>query len=220
MTSQEKAVLDRFHNIYYNGLGDTGHIFARTYWFNTLCLKCPLDLWIYQEIIAEIAPDLIIETGTYLGGSALFMAHMFDILNHGEVITIDIDEDKDIDYLSRPVHPRITYVQGSSVDAVLVESLLRYRPKEENRLVILDSDHTKSHVLKELEVFAPYVNIGSYIIVEDTNINGHPVYPSFGEGPFEAVEEFLSQNKNFIIDKTREKFLMTFNPCGYLKRIR
>ncbi len=214
MTNQDKIVVDRFHDLYYNGLEGAGPIFAQTYWFNTPCLKCPLDLWIYQEIIAEVRPKLIIETGTHLGGSALFLAHMLDILGYGEVITIDI-----IENATRPIHPKINYVKGSSVDSVLIDSLLRHR-SEETRLVILDSDHTKHHVAQELELFAPYVSVGSYMIVEDTNINGHPIYPSFGEGPFEAVEEFLSQNKNFIIDKTREKFLMTFNPLGYLRRIR
>jgi len=68
-------------------------------------------------------------------------------------------------------------------------------------------------------LFAPYVGLGSYMIVEDTNINGHPAYASFGEGPFEAVEEFLRKNQNFAVDQSREKFLMTFNPRGYLKRI-
>ena len=214
MIDKEKKAINDFHDIYYNGPGDTGHIFARTYWFNTLCLKCPLDLWVYQEIIAETNPSLIIETGTYAGGSALFIAHMLDILGHGEVISIDIE-----DNVTRPIHPRITYVKGSSTDIALIASLLDGRSQGESRLVILDSDHTKHHVLKELEVFAPYVNIGNYIIVEDTNVNGHPVYPSFGEGPFEAVEEFLKQNRNFAVDETREKFLMTFNPHGYLKRI-
>lgn len=213
MTDHEKAVIENFHNLYYNGPEGKGFIYAQTYWFNTPCLKCPLDLWIYQEIITEIRPDLVIETGTHLGGSALFIAHIFDILGHGEVISIDI-----VEYPDRPVHPRIKYVSGSSVDPVLVNSMLSSRP-EETRLVILDSDHTKNHVLKELELFAPYVGLGSYMIVEDTNINGHPTYASFGEGPFEAVEEFLRKNQNFAVDQSREKFLMTFNPRGYLKRI-
>ncbi len=213
MTDQERMIIDNFHNLYYNGLGTNGPIYARTYWFNIPCLKCPLDLWIYQEIIAEIRPDLVIETGTYLGGSALFMAHMLDILGHGEVISIDIAENT-----SLPIHSRVRYIKGSSVDPVLIDSLLGSRP-EETRLVILDSDHTKDHVLKELELFAPYVGLGSYMIVEDTNINGHPAYASFGEGPFEAVEEFLRKNQNFAVDQSREKFLMTFNPRGYLKRI-
>jgi len=84
---------------------------------------------------------------------------------------------------------------------------------------VLDSDHSKSHVLNELNLLAPYVSLGSYIIVEDTNINGHPSYPSFGEGPYEAVEEFLESTRNFTVDYSKEKFLMTFNPNGYLKRI-
>ena len=214
MNNQEKKAIHDFHHLYYDGPGDTGPIFARTYWFNTLCLKCPLDLWVYQEIIAETTPSLIIETGTYAGGSALFMAHMLDILGHGEVISIDID-----DNFTRPAHPRITYVKGSSTDAALIKSLLQDRSEKESRLVILDSDHHKNHVLTELELFAPHVNAGNYIITEDTNVNGHPAYPSFGEGPFEAVEEFLRRNQNFIADETREKFLMTFNPRGYLKRI-
>jgi cephalosporin hydroxylase len=101
MTNQDKIVVDRFHDLYYNGPEGTGPIFTQTYWFNTPCLKCPLDLWIYQEIIAEIRPKLIIETGTHLGGSALFLAHMLDILGYGEVITIDI-----IENATRPIHLR------------------------------------------------------------------------------------------------------------------
>jgi cephalosporin hydroxylase len=83
---------------------------------------------------------------------------------------------------------------------------------------VLDSEHSKNHVLAELNLLAPYVSLGSYIIVEDTNINGHPTLPTFGEGPYEAVEEFLKINSNFIMDESREKFLMTFNPRGFLKR--
>jgi cephalosporin hydroxylase len=87
-------------------------------------------------------------------------------------------------------------------------------------MVILDSDHSQSHVEKELKLFAPLVTLNSYLIVEDTNINGHPAYPSFGPGPYEAVETFLRTNDNFEVDSSREKFLMTFNPKGYLKRVR
>ena len=213
MTSQEKAIIDRFHNLYYNGPEGEGHIYMRTYWMNVLCQKCPLDLWIYQEIIAEVQPDLIIETGTYMGGSAFFMAHVLDIIGKGQVITIDIRDD-----LHRPSHPRITYVKGSSTDVNLINPILSDRP-DEARLVVLDSDHSKNHVFQEMNLLAPYVSLGSYIIVEDTNINGHPTYTSFGEGPFEAVEEFLSRNQGFVPDISRQKFLMTFNPNGYLKRI-
>jgi cephalosporin hydroxylase len=213
MDAQDRTIIENFHKLYYNGLPGEGYIFARTYWMKVLCYKCPLDLWIYQEIISELRPDLIIETGTCFGGSTLFMAHILDILGHGEILTIDIDNT-----IARPSHPRITYVHGSSSDAKLIESLLANRPAGV-RLIVLDSDHSKAHVLRELELLAPHVSIGSYLIVEDTNINGHPTFPTFGAGPYEAIEEFLATHKEFAVDETREKFLMTFNPRGYLRRI-
>ena len=212
MTSREQAIIDQFHDLYYNGPEGEENIYLRTYWMGVPCQKCPLDLWVYQEIIAEIRPDLIIETGTYMGGSALFMAHLLDIIGKGEIITIDIS-----DTLPRPPHSRIKYVKGSSADADLIKSTLGDRPNE-TCLAVLDSDHSKRHVLAELHLLAPYVSLGSYVIVEDTNINGHPTYPTFGEGPLEAAEEFLKINSNFIADESREKFLMTFNPRGFLKR--
>ena len=162
MTSQEQTIIDQFHDLYYNGPGGKGNIYLRTHWMKVLCQKCPLDLWIYQEIIAEIQPDLIVETGTYMGGSALFMAHMLDIINKGEVITIDIADNP-----HRPTHPRIKYVKGSSADGNLINSILSHRP-DETRLVVLDSDHSKNHVLEELNLLVPYVSLESYIIVEDT----------------------------------------------------
>jgi cephalosporin hydroxylase len=213
MDAQESSIVENFHNLYYFGAKEQGLIFTRTFWMNVPCQKCPLDLWIYQEIIAELRPDLIVETGTLFGGSALFMAQVLDILGKGEILTIDID-----DTIARPPHPRIKYVHGSSGDAALIESLLDDR-RDEVRLVVLDSDHSKAHVLQELDLLASYVSVGSYLIVEDTNINGHPTFPTFGDGPYEAVEEFLETHKEFAVDETREKFLLTFNPRGYLRRI-
>jgi cephalosporin hydroxylase len=204
MNATEQSIVRNFHELYYNGPEGAGHIYGRTYWMGVQCLKCPLDLWIYQEIINEIRPDLIIETGTRHGGSTLFMANMLDLIGKGEVITIDIEE------LPRPSHPRIKYVTGSSTDADLIASALSNRP-DETRMVVLDSDHTKQHVLNELNLLSKYVSAGSYLIVEDTNI------PT--DGPYQAVEEFLQTRKEFVIDESREKFLLTFNPSGYLRRI-
>jgi cephalosporin hydroxylase len=180
---------------------------------NVPCLKCPLDLWIYQEILVDIEPDLILETGTHMGGSTLFMAHVLDAIGKGQIITIDVRDD-----LPRPTHPRIRYVTGSSADPELVDELFACR-SDETRLIVLDSDHSKRHVLAELNLLAKHASVGSYVIVEDTNVNGHPALEGFGPGPWEAVAEFLENNDEFVADEAREKFLLTFNPRGYLKRI-
>jgi cephalosporin hydroxylase len=210
----EKNIVDQFHKFYYDA-----HIFggtwANTYWLGVPTEKCPLDLWIYQEIIFEVKPDVIIECGTGGGGSALFLANMCDLVDNGRVISIDIEYRED-----RPKHERITYLIGSSTSEEIVRKVEGLIGEGDKVMVILDSDHHKEHVLKELKIYSKFVTKGSYLIVEDTNINGHPVAPDFGPGPMEAVEEFLKENKSFIIDKTREKFYLTFNPKGYLKRIK
>jgi cephalosporin hydroxylase len=174
--------------------------------------KCPLDLWVYQEIIYEVQPDLIIETGTCYGGSALFFANMLDLLGKGNVITIDINKENDL-----PKHDRITYLNGSSIDSDILRHIWA-AVKNKRVLVNLDSDHTKDYVLKEMTCYAPFVTPGSYMIVEDTNVNGHPVCENHGPGPFEAVEEFLKNNHEFMTDYTREKFMITQNPNGFLRR--
>ncbi len=199
--------INDFHKLYYNSC-----VWANgTQWMGCSVQKCPLDLWIYQEILFETNPDFIIETGSGYGGSALFMAHICDILGRGKIISVDI---KDI---PRPKHDRITYLTGSSIDGFMLNSVKALVP--DKALVILDSDHTKDHVSQELKLYEPFVAVGLYLIVEDSNVNNHPVCPDHGPGPFEAVTEFLLLNKNFKIDLKCEKFLMTQNPGGYLKRI-
>ena len=87
-------------------------------------------------------------------------------------------------------------------------------------MVILDSDHEADHVYQELIAYSPFVQTGDYLIVEDTNINGHPVTRDYGPGPMEALDQFLSENHEFMIDRRCERFLMTMNPRGYLRRAR
>lgn len=213
MSSPTQETIDRFHDLYYNGLPGEGHIFMRTTWMGVPCAKCPTDLLIFQEILHEVRPDLIIETGTHVGGSALFLAHMCDLLGRGHVVSVDILDQP------RPAHPRITYVTGSSSDPAVVARAVDGRPRDAC-MVVLDSDHAEAHVAAELALLSPYVTPGSYLIVEDTNVNGHPTRPSFGPGPFEAVARFLPAHPEFQVDRSREKFLLTFNPGGYLKRVR
>lgn len=204
------ALAEAFHRLYYDSHDTT---WKQTFWLGHTVRKCALDLWVYQEILVETRPDLIVETGTYMGGSALYLATICDVLGKGKVVTVDITA-----RAGRPRHRRITYLQGSSVEPPVV-ARVRSRAKRAKRvMVILDSDHSRDHVLRELELYAPLVTPGCYLVVEDTNVNGHPVLPDHGPGPMEAVTGFLEATDRFEVDRSREKLLLTFNPSGYLRR--
>ncbi|MGH2614216.1 MAG: CmcI family methyltransferase [Thermomicrobiales bacterium] len=209
-TEDPTSLIDRFHALYYDNRVQT---WGETYWLGHHVLKCPLDLWIYQEILHEVRPELIFETGTYRGGSALFLASICDLLGRGEVVTIDSARQK-----GRPRHRRIAYLTGSSTSRKILRQIRRRAKGKSPILVILDSGHGKDHVLAELNAYAPFVTPGSYLIVEDTNLNGHPVEADHGPGPAEAVAVFLAENDAFVQDDSREKFLLTFNPGGYLRK--
>jgi cephalosporin hydroxylase len=209
---KRKSVTDAFHKLYYDS-GTMGETWSKTYWMGTRVAKCPLDLWTYQEILSDVKPDIIIECGTLYGGSAAFLASICDLLETGRIITIDVRPREDV-----PVHPRIRYLHGSSTAPEILEIIADEIGPEDKVLVILDSDHRKEHVLDELRAYADLVTVGSYLIVEDTNLNGHPVAPEFGSGPMEALEDFLKEDDRFQVDENREKFFLTFNPRGYLHK--
>jgi cephalosporin hydroxylase len=208
------GLVDGFHKLYYDSFVFDG-TWADTRWLGAPAKKCPLDLWIYQEIMAELRPDVIVECGTADGGSALFLASICELLGGGTVVSIDIEERP-----GRPQHARIRYLTGSSTSEEIVDDVRRRVADASTVMVILDSDHSKGHVLEELRLYSPLVTPGSYVIVEDTNLNGHPVEPEFGPGPMEALEEFLQESDDFAVDDRGAKFYLTFNPRGYLRRIR
>lgn len=199
--------LTLFHKRYYN-IGQQTTF--NTYWAGVRTYKCPLDMWIYQEILWEKKPDIIIECGTKYGGSALYLAHICDVIGKGRIVSIDIE-----DISGRPVHNRIAYTKGSSTDPDIVAKVASMIKRNESVMVILDSNHRRDHVFAELQNYAPLVTNGQYIIVEDTNINGHPARPSFGPGPMEAVLLYMKERNDFILDRAREKFMLTYNPRGY-----
>lgn len=205
-------ITNRFHKLYYYQRERT---WRNTRWLGTDILKCPLDLWVYQELLFDLRPDLIIETGTAFGGSAAYLAALCDLLGRGRIVTVDARERE-----GRPIHPRITYRTGRSTDAAIVTELHAAVRPGDRVLVILDSDHSEENVLAELRAYHDLVSVGSYCIVEDSNVNGHPVSGEFGPGPMEAIRAFLRENDAFEIDRDREKFLLTFNPSGYLKRVK
>jgi cephalosporin hydroxylase len=206
-------VVDRFTEVYYDGalFGETR---ADTHWLGVRTDKCPLDLWIYQELVSELRPDVILETGTAFGGSALFLATMCDLVGTGRVVTIDVQQQE-----GRPEHPRLTYLHGSSTAPETHERLRELTAGARTVLAVLDSDHRAEHVLEECRLFGDLVTPGGYLVVEDTILNGHPVSPDFGPGPMEAVESFLATDERFEVDRSREKLYLTFNRNGYLRRV-
>ncbi|MEX6509185.1 CmcI family methyltransferase [Jiella sp. M17.18] len=213
LREEELETIRRFHELYYRRWSEGGQTIS-VGWLGYETLKCPLDLWIYQELVISQKPDVIIETGTRFGGSARFFASLCEEIGHGHVVTVDIDQSLSA---IRPAHERITYLDGSSLDPD-IRARIDAIVGDERCLIVLDSDHSCDHVLAELKSYAPLVQPGGYLIVEDTNVNGHPALPDFGPGPMEAVDAFLEENADFEPDPDCERFLMTLNPRGYLRR--
>lgn len=191
-------------------------------WFHGIpILKSPLDLWTVQQILDEVKPDFVIETGTFKGGSALFLAHVLEGLGltGSRVLTIDIND------LCQPARAQklwaryVDFYFGSSTDPKLVAEIgARVRGKKV--FVMLDSDHSADHVSNELRAYAPMVSSGSYIVVEDTHLDGVPTQPGFGPGPMVATMRFLEQggSRDFEVDRAREPFVATYYPGGWLRR--
>lgn len=193
------------------------HLLHQCSWMGTRMFKSPLDAWICQEILYAVQPEIIIEIGSCEGGSTLYFAQLLDLIGKGTIISVDIDRSK-----FNVRHPRIVLVTGNSSSpevAAQVSELCRGK----SVLVLHDGDHRKEPVLKDLEVYAPLVSLDSYLIVEDGIIDLYRPGDGIGTyeaGPMAAAEEFLRSHSNFIMDRERERYLMTYNPKGYLKRIR
>ncbi len=207
-----QETIQSFNKFWHETIDGTWHL---TRWLGVKILKNPCDLMVYQELITRIKPSLIIETGTCFGGSALFMATICQAIGRGHIISIDIKKPK-----SPVKHNRITFYRGSSIETKTIDYVKRYtRMHPGPVMVILDSDHRCKHVLKEMQLYSPLVTKGSYMIVEDTNIN-RLVRRDHGPGPGEAIDQFLKINRRFVIDPDCERYFLTFNPKGYLKCVR
>ena len=173
------------------------------------------DLWTIQEVISETRPALLIETGTYEGGSARFYASLMDLVDHGRVVTIDLRRKPEID------HPRVMFIPGSSTDAFVVARVRAEVAKTKGPvMVILDSDHRQAHVAAELEAYASLVTPGSYILVQDGIMDELlPALRKDTPGPVPAIRAFLKDHPEFVEDKElSERFLITSHPHGWLRR--
>jgi len=197
-------------------------------WLGRPIIQIPQDIVALQEIIWKTKPDLIIETGIAHGGGLIFYASMLELIGRGEVLGIDIEirkhNRKEIE--KHKMAKRIKMIEGSSIDEKVIKEVEKIVKRHKKVMVCLDSLHTHKHVLKELELYSPFVSKGSYLVVFDTIIEYFP--KGFfkdrpwdkGNNSFTAVKEFLKHHKDFIIDKKIEnKLLITCLPNGILKKL-
>lgn len=204
---------EAYHRWYY----DT-EVWEEVRFLDVVTNKSVSDMWNYQEILAELKPGIVVEFGTRFGGSALYFSVIGRAVVPGlQVLSVDVSH-AELDERV-PDYPGITLMLSSSTDPAVAEAVARMRGEHPGpAFFILDSDHSKDHVLGELELLRDVVVTGDYVIVEDGNINGHPVLPGWGEGPTEALEAYFERYPgDYLRDREREaKFGFTFAPGGYL----
>ncbi len=205
-------------------------LFNYTYhfeWLGRPIIQLPQDVLALQEIIWSVRPNLVVETGIAHGGSLILSASILELIGgEGKVVGVDIDirPHNRTEIERHPLAKRITMIEGSSTDPDVMEQVARFADAATRVLVILDSNHTHDHVLRELELYSPLVAAGSYIIVFDTLIDDMPSERFAdrpwgpGNNPKTAVHEFLRSNSRFEIDSAiQNKLLVTVAPDGYLR---
>ena len=206
------------------------HNYSYNYtWMGRPIIQYPQDIVAMQEIIWAVKPDLIIETGIAHGGSLILYASLLQMIGgNSKVLGIDVDirlhNRQAIE--THPMFHRIEMIEGSSIDDTIAASVAEHAAQAKTVLVVLDSNHTHAHVLRELELYSPLVTQGSYLVVYDTVVedmpeNSFPDRPwGKGDNPKTAVHEFLRQSDRFEIDRQiQDKLLITVAPDGYLKCI-
>lgn len=204
---------EEYHKWYYDN-----EVWEDVRFLGVVTNKSVSDMWNYQEILAELQPGLIVEFGTRFGGSALFFSVIGRAINPElRVLSVDISHAE----VAQQVHnePSIRLVTASSTDMRVADIILEMRRNTPGKVFfILDSDHTKTHVLGELALLRSAIEPGDYLVVEDGNINGHPVLPGWGDGPTEALKAYFEMYPDdYTVDVNREaKFGFTFAPSGFL----
>lgn len=206
---------EEYHKWYFNTM-----VWKKTTWMGVTCWKSAFDLWLYQEILVDLKPSLVIEFGTNAGGSALYFANvMRQIGEPFKVFTVDVTHEP-LDPTSR-LDPDILFVKSRSTVPAISEQIRSLKNEHPGKIfAILDSDHSMPHVLAEMKLLRPLLSAGDYLVVEDSMLNGHPVLPGWGPGPYEAIEAYEEEFPgDYTHDVEREKkFGWTQAPNGFLIR--
>ena len=207
---------EQYHLWYYNT-----EVWGQTTFMGVSCLKSVSDMWNYQEILFELKPSLIVEFGAHRGGATLFFSEILKWINpNSKILTVDnMSPENYNEHVHNNTH--IEILTSSSADPKVADKIRELRNKFPGPVfAILDSDHKKKHVLAEMKLLRNVLKDGDYMVVEDSNINGHPVYPEFGKGPMEAILEYEQKfPDDYTHDTKREnKFGFTFAPHGFLIR--
>lgn len=189
--------------------------FSDVTWLGHPIWQNVLDLWSLQEAISEIRPALLLETGTNRGGSALFYAHLFDLLGCGRVVTVDVERMHQLE------HPRIHFLIGSSLSEATLERMRAAVVAADGPvLVVLDSEHSQEHVAAELAAYHQFVTPGSLLLCQDGVIDELPLFPRARPGPLPAIREFLAVHPEFTVDQHyNRRFFVTHHPDGWLRRL-
>ena len=211
-----------------------GYTFNFT-WLGRPIIQLPTDIVAMQELLWQVQPDLVIETGIAHGGSLIFTASILELVascggpTDSKVVGIDIDirAHNRAAIEAHPMFKRIAMIEGSSIDAGVVEQVHQHVASAKRIMVFLDSNHTHEHVLAELRAYAPLVSLDSYCVVLDTGIEHMPADSSpdrpwgKGDNPHTAVMAYLEENDDFKIDTDRHhKLLITVAPDGFLHRVK
>lgn len=186
-----------------------------TSYFGVQALKNPLDAWVYREIIYDLKPDVIVEIGNAFGGGTLSLAHTLDLIGKGIVLAVDIQHETMHPTVKQ--HRRVSLITGDACESI--DQVKASIAPGDTVLVIEDSSHTYANTLAVIRAYSEIVTPGSYLIVEDSHLR-HGFDYGEATGPYEAIETFVTENPDFESDRSKESFFITFNPKGYLKRLR
>jgi cephalosporin hydroxylase len=174
--------------------------------------KNVFDLWVIQEIIHETQPETVVEIGTKFGGTTLWLSDVMKTVASGSVISVDLKRPQ-IDFPEN-----VQFIQGDSIAPETVSQVKRLC-ENHRTMLMTDGNHAAEHVFQELVLYGPMVALGCYFIVEDGIVDVMD-WPQYQPGPLVAVQRFLGENNSFVIDERREKFILTYAPGGFLRRVR